>query len=145
MASMLSDNVKNVLVTSLVSSGFGYIGSAFILQLSGNMPFFGMDMNANVAMASAVGISTFVGEFAGSFVLPILPQAFQDWLGPGGLDYVGPVATGLVSEKVVSMYAGQAEASFLRQQGAIPVWLLGSGAHYLGKRFDGPIRNLVGL
>ena len=120
--------------SAIVGMVGGYAG-AYMFGGSGSLPFAGMDVSVPVALGSAIGAASFVGEYAAGYVLPMLPQSTGAAAAEGMV--LKPALTAAAAYLTVSTLVGTVERP-------IQLMLLGAGSEVAGTYAYGTVAPLIG-
>ena len=131
----LSPELLPTLAKSAIVGMVGGYAGAYMFGGSGSLPFAGMDVSVPVALGSAIGAASFVGEYAAGYVLPMLPQSAGAAATEGML--LKPALTAAAAYLTVTTLVGAVEQP-------IQLMLLGAGSEVAGTYAYGTVAPLLG-
>jgi len=122
------------LAKSAIVGAVGGMAGSYLFG-GGTLPLMGMDVSVPVALGTAIGAASFVGEYAAGYVLPMLPQS------PGAVKTEGmllkPALTAAAAYGTVTLLVGNVEQP-------LQLLLLGAGSEVAGTYAYGTVAPLLG-
>ena len=135
MTQKKSPELLPTLAKSAIVGAVGGVAGAYMFGSSGTLPFAGMDVSVPVALGSAIGAASFVGEYAAGYVLPMLPQSTGAAAAEGMV--LKPALTAAAAYLTVSTLVGSV-------QQPLQLMLLGAGSEVAGTYAYGTVAPLIG-
>lgn len=134
----ISPHVKQVLYTSAIAGGFAALGTKVWLGIYGTMNIFGRAIEPSLVLGGVVAASSFAGEFAGQYVLPLIPR-FSLIQGIES-DIVAPGVTGILASQAYKMWGDSEQYAAV---GGSNLVILGFGSHLLARKLGGTLKQLI--
>ena len=113
----------------------GGIAGSYLFGSEGTLPLMGMDVSIPVALGTAIGSASFIGEYAAGYVLPMLPQSAGAAKMEGMV--LKPALTAAAAYGTVTMLLGTVEQP-------VQLLMLGAGSEVAGSYGWGTVSPLLG-
>jgi hypothetical protein len=123
---MNNDKVQTYLVQPAIVGGIAYAASMMFVS-DARVPFFGMDLSANVAIGGAAALGHVTSSLAHDYVLGMLPGNTPEMIEMQAA-LLGPALTGGATLLAANLTIG----SITGMRPALELAAIGAGSHVLG-------------
>jgi hypothetical protein len=125
-ATMNNDKMQTYLVKPAIAGGIAY-GVSMMFVSGARVPFLGMDLSANVAIAGAAALGNVASSLAHDYVLGMLPGNTPEMIAWQSA-LLGPALTGGATLLAANLTIG----SITGMRPALELAAIGAGSHVLG-------------